>query len=193
MKIRLTLAALLCAALLAGPARADVSASLKKGTVQLKSAGALAFGPDNVLFVGDSAGATIYAVGTGDTATGDRAAALNVEKINSKMADMLGTTAEKITVGDMKVNPSTGNVYMSVSRGQNAGVAILRVDKAGKITEMPLTDVPFASVLLPNASEKQRAQSITNMAFVDGRLYVAGLSNEEFASTLRSIAFRFLP
>src|SRR5207253_8366369 len=89
MKIRLTLAALLGAALLAGPARADLTASLKKGTVQLKSAGALAFGPDNVLFVGDSAGATIYALGTGDTATGDRAAALNVEKFNSKVADLL--------------------------------------------------------------------------------------------------------
>ena len=192
MKIRMTLAALLGVALLVGSARADQPASLKKGTVQLKSAGALAFGPDNVLFVGDSAGATIYALGTGDTATGDRAAALNVEKINTKLADLLGTTAEKVAVGDMKVNPATGNLYLSVSRGQaGAGVAILRVDKAGKITELPLTDIPFASVKLPNASEKSRAQSITSMSFVEGRLYVAGLSNEEFASTLRSIAFPF--
>jgi hypothetical protein len=191
MKIRLTLAALLGAALLAGPARADLTANLKKGAVQLKSAGALAFGPDNVLFVGDSAGAMIYAVGTGDSATGDKAAALNVEGINSKMADLLGTTADKISVGDMKVNPATGNLYMTVSRGAKDGVAILRVDKSGKITELALTEVPFASVKLPNASEKQRNQSITNMAYVDGRLYVAGLSNEEFASTLRSIAFPF--
>src|SRR5262245_16966978 len=121
MKIRLTLAALLGAALLAGPARADLTDSLKKGKVELKSAGALAFGPDNVLFVGDSAGATIYALGTGDTATGDRAAALNVEKFNSKVGDMLGTTPDKVTVGDMKVNPTTGNVYLSVSRGTGAG------------------------------------------------------------------------
>src|SRR5207302_6132488 len=135
----------------------------KKGTVQLKVAGALAIGPDDVLFVGDSTGATIYALGTGDTATGDRAAALNVEKINAKFADMLGTTPEKITVGDMKVNPATGNVYFSVARGQGAGVAILRVDKSGKITELALTEVPNASVKLPNASEKQRAQSITSM------------------------------
>lgn len=191
MKIRLTLAALLGAALLAGPARADLTASLKKGAVQLKSAGALAFGPDNVLFVGDTAGAAVYALGTGDSATGDRAAALNVEKFSSKVGDLLGTTPEKITVGDMKVNPTTGNVYFSVSRGQGAGVAILRVDKSGKITELSLSDVPFASVKLPNVGDRQRTQSITSMAFVDGRLYVAGLSNEEFASTLRSIAFPF--
>ena len=106
---------------------------------------------------------------------------------------MLGTTADKVSVGDMKVNPTTGNVYLSVSRGQGAGVAILRVDKSGKITELALTDVPFASAKLPNATkdEKRQADVITSMAFVDGKLYVAGLSNEEFASTLRSIAFPF--
>ena len=36
-----------------------------------------------------------------------------------------------------------------------------------------------------------RADSITDMAFVDGRLIVAGLSNEEFASKLRTIAYPF--
>ena len=34
-------------------------------------------------------------------------------------------------------------------------------------------------------------QSITDMAFVDGRLYVAGLSNEEFSSKLRSVPYPF--
>ena len=35
-----------------------------------------------------------------------------------------------------------------------------------------------------------RAESITDMAFVDGKLIVAGLSNEEFASKLRSCRIR---
>jgi hypothetical protein len=34
-------------------------------------------------------------------------------------------------------------------------------------------------------------ESITDLAFVDGRLLVAGLSNEEFASTLRAIPYPF--
>ncbi len=34
-------------------------------------------------------------------------------------------------------------------------------------------------------------QTITDLAYTDGRLYVAGLSNEEFGSTLRSIAYPF--
>jgi len=34
-------------------------------------------------------------------------------------------------------------------------------------------------------------QTITDLAYADGRLYAAGLSNEEFASKLRSIAYPF--
>jgi hypothetical protein len=36
-----------------------------------------------------------------------------------------------------------------------------------------------------------RADAITDLAFVDGKVIVAGLSNEEFASTLRSIPYPF--
>ena len=34
-------------------------------------------------------------------------------------------------------------------------------------------------------------QTITDLAYTDGRLYAAGLSSEEFASKLRSIAYPF--
>ena len=34
-------------------------------------------------------------------------------------------------------------------------------------------------------------ESITDMAFVDGKLVVAGLSNEEFASKLRTVPYPF--
>jgi hypothetical protein len=50
---------------------------------------------------------------------------------------------------------------------------------------------------LPNApvpgtgQRNPRMESITDMAFVDGTLVVAGLSNEEFASKLRTIAYPF--
>jgi hypothetical protein len=195
MTTRLTLAALLGAALLTGPARADSNSSLQRGTVELKSAGALAFGPENILFVGDSAAGMIYAIGTGDTETGDRKAALSIPGIDGKIAELFGATAKDISVTDMKVNPMTGNVFLAVTRGKgpSAGVAILRADRSGKMTELSLKDVPFAKVELLNLpkNEKQRTQSITSMAFIKDRLFVAGLSNEEFASTLRAIPFPF--
>ncbi len=42
-------------------------ADLPSGKVELKSAGALAFGPDGILFVGDSVGGSIVAIDTSDT------------------------------------------------------------------------------------------------------------------------------
>jgi hypothetical protein len=191
LRLRFGLAALVGVALLAGSARADLTSSLKKQSVNLQSASALAFGPESILFIGDSAGATIYAVATGDEATGDKKAPLNVDKIDTRVAEMLGVTAKDIAISAMKVNPATGNVFLAVRRKAGPGAAIFRVDRSGKVTELALKDVPAASVQLPNASEKARAQSITCMAYSKDRLFVAGLSNEEFASTLRAVPFPF--
>ena len=46
------------------------AAGLAAGDSGLKSAGALAFGPDGVLFVGDSAGGAIAAIDTADRTPG---------------------------------------------------------------------------------------------------------------------------
>jgi len=54
-----------------------------------------------------------------------------------------------------------------------------------------LKDIPFASVSIANVNDKRRGESITGLAFVDGKLIVAGLSNEEFASKLRVFPFPF--
>jgi len=190
-KPALFLAALLAAAVVVGSVHADLTSSLKKQSVELKSAGPLAFGPDSVLFIGDSSAATIWAVATGDTATGDKSAALNVEKIDAKIADLLGTMASNVAIADMKVNPATGNVFLSVGKKGGAGATILRVDRAGKITEVSLSSVPAAKVALPNPNDKNRTMSITCMALLKDKLFVAGLSNEEFASTLRTIPVPF--
>ena len=189
--LRLLLAAVLATALI-GSARADLTASLSKGSVELKTPGPMAFGPDSVLFVSDLANATIYAIGTGDQATGDRKAALNIDKLNEKVAEMLGSTTKNTIIGDMKVNPATGNVFLAVARTGSGGV-ILRIDKAGKITEQQLKSVPMARFTLSTqpTNERARQQTITCLAFMNDRLFVAGLSNEEFASTLRSVPFPF--
>jgi hypothetical protein len=189
---RLSIAAALAAAVMVGPARADLTAGLAKGSVELKSPGPMTFGPDNVLFVGDIGNATIFAIGTGDQATGDRKAALNIEKLDVKVAEMLGGTTKDFAIRDLKVNPATGNVFLTVARNAGGGT-ILRIDKAGKITEQALKDIPCARFVLSKLpkAENRRTQSMTCLAFVKDRLFVAGLSNEEFNSTLRSIPFPF--
>ncbi len=179
----------------------DLTDSLQPGSPELKSAGPLAFGPEGILFIADTQGAAIFAVDTGDRTPSSSAGSLAVKGIDSKIASLLGTTPKQILINDLAVNPASGNVYLSVSRGRgpNATPLILRIDRSGALQEFSLQNVNFAKADLPNApnpGEKRRGrslrqQSITDLAYVDGRLFVAGLSNEEFASKLRSIPFPF--
>ena len=183
---------------LAGAAQA---AGLKSGNPELKSAGPLTFGPPGILFIADSTAAAVIAVDTGDTKGNPAKANITVKGINKKIAGLLGTTADKILVNDLAVNPASGNVYLSVSRGRgpDARPVLLKVDTSGKLSVVSLKNVRHASVSLPNppapggtGRRNRRVQSITDLAFFEGRLFIAGLSNEEFASTLRSIPYPFV-
>jgi hypothetical protein len=171
---------------------AFAAAEAKKGTPEVKSITALAFGPDGVLFVGDPAAAKVYAVATDDTKPAGKED-VKVEKITDQAASMLGLPADKIQIADMKVNPASGNIYLAVRRGVNATApaVVLKVTRDGKLHEFPLKDVTFSAVELANANDKQRTESITSLGFANGKLIIAGLSNEEFASTLRTVPYPF--
>ena len=189
------LALLTAAAVVAAPAlAAEQPSGLKSGTPPIKSVSALAFGTSGVLFVGDPQSGAIFALDTRDTTpggTGD----VNVENLGDKVGSALGTTAANVTVNDVKVNPASGSIYLAVTRGrgQDATPVILKLTRDGKVSEFDTKNVAFAQVMLPNAVEagRQRMEAITSLAFVDGKVIVAGLSNEEFASTLRAIPFPF--
>jgi hypothetical protein len=194
-RFRYALALLVAVLLIAGSVQAaDLADSLKKGTPDAQSIGALAFAPDGVLFFGDSRGAAIFAIDTGDRSPSSGAGAINIPGIGAQIASMLGTTEKEIIVNDLAVNPSSGNAYLSISRGRgpDAGAVLLRINRENKIDEVPLKDIKFAKARLPNAATgKARQDVITHLAFVDGRVFVSGLSNEEFASQLRAIPFPF--
>lgn len=180
---------------------ADPSSALKPGNPDLKSAGSLAFGPDGVLFVGDSQGANLFAIDTRDREKNDHKAKIEVADLSGKIAAMLGTKPQQILINDMAVNPISGNLYVSVSRGRgpDASPLIAKVDSDGKIREFRLENVPFARAEIPNPpsptaevrGEKLRNQAITDLAYVDGRVFLAGLSNEEFSSRLIAIPYPF--
>jgi hypothetical protein len=185
---------------------AQLSASLKDKKPELKSAGPIAFGPEGIIFVADTQDAAIYALGTDDQTPAAATKAIKLERINEKIAALLGTTPQQILINDLAVNPISHKAYIAVSRGQGAAAApvLLRVDQDGKLEVWSLDNVKFAKASLPDAPEPgapsggatkggqpSRRESITDLSYVDGRLLVAGLSNEEFASSLRSIPFPF--
>lgn len=204
MSISAALTLFLAAALVIGatsaPKPASPLASLSSGKVQLTSAGPLAFGPDGVLFVGDSIGGNVVAIDTGDRKAAAAGVKVNVENIDQKIAAVVGVTPDQIMINDVKVNPISKNVYLSASRGRgpDAMPLILRVDAAGNISTVSLDNVKHSSVSLvdapesnPSARQNPRMQTITNINYVNGDVVVAGLSNEEWSSALRSIPFPF--
>ena len=200
-KARFALAAVLGAALTAQ------GGDLTKGTPDIKSAGPLAFGPNGLLFVGDTQGGAIFAVDTADRTADSAGGSIKIDAVNEKIAALLGTDPREIAINDLAVNPASGKAYLAISRGRGptAAPVIVRADRSGKLEVVSLENVPFAKATLsavPDASPagapakkgmggSPRSQSITDLAYVDGRVYLAGLSNEKFASRLVSIPYPF--
>jgi hypothetical protein len=176
-------------------AESDLTAGLKMGTVELKSAGPLAFGPQGILFIGDPSTATIYALDTGDRIAPKTTDRPNVEGVDAKIASLLGV--EAVLIKGLAVNPISGTTYLSVARGTGptAAAVLLKMTRSGKLEEVGLKDVKSAKATISNAMLKpQRGNelvAITHLAFLKGRVLVAGMSNEEFTSTLRAIPFPF--
>jgi hypothetical protein len=106
-----------------------------------------------------------------------------------------------LRIEDIKVNPISKNVYISVTRGRapNAIPVLLRTSATSNLSVFALDNVAYASAPLPNppASNPRagyrnpRLETITQLAFAAGKVIVAGLSNEEFSSNLRVIPFPF--
>jgi hypothetical protein len=178
---------------------------MKDGKLELKSAGPIAFGPEGILLIADTKAAAIAAVATGDTKSGASGKLTKVEGINQKIAGLLGTSADQILISDMAVNPVSRNTYLAVSRGRGADATpvLIRVKTDGQPELFSLEKVKFSRAELPDApvegvvgqgnrqQSNPRRESITDIAFLEDRVLIAGLSNEEFASTLRAVPFPF--
>lgn len=192
--MRTTLLAAVVALAASAPA-VGAENGLTKGTPEIKSISALAFGPNGLLFIGDPTGSAIYAIDTGDTkVAGHKDVSMN--RIDSSLAAVFGTTDKDIRINDLKVNPASGNLYIAATRGAGAGTpGLVRITRTGTTEAVSLKNIPFARVAIANpgrATGKGGATTIlTSMSFLDGKLYAAGLSNEQFASTLRVIPFPF--
>jgi hypothetical protein len=191
-------------------APAAVTDGMTLGKAELEQMNQLAFGPQGILFVADAKAGAVVAIATGDTKAVSSARSIKAEAINQKIASLLGTAVDQIAIRDLAVNPLSRQVYLAVSRGlgPDATPVLLRVKADGQPEIVSLDKVRFSRVELPNPVEDapaaapaaqgggnrrndRRMEAITDIAYADGRVVVAGLSNEEFASTLRTIAFPF--
>jgi hypothetical protein len=184
-----------------------------------KSAGALTFSPDGILFLGDSKLGAVFAFETERGQAPATLAPFLFESIDEKIGAVLGVTAKSLVMNGMAVHPVTREPYLSVGvrNGDNLEPAVLSVSLTGevhpfdlsspKVAIHQLSDVPDesatfksragtfpyppAEVFDEKARTPIRSMTIVDLKFHDGEVFVAGVSNQEFSSTLRRIAYPF--
>jgi hypothetical protein len=177
----------------------------------LRSAGVLTFGPDNVLFVGDITGAKIHAFALRDKDLTSQTDVVSgnfhnfegrdhVVGLDQKLAALFGTTVDKIVVNDMAVHQPTQQIFLSVERGRgtNAIPAIVKVNH-GRLEVLALDSIPHSQIALPNEPdskamlefEPQQTYAITDIEYYNGEVFVSGITNQRFASTLYRIPHPF--
>lgn len=163
----------------------------------VQSISRLEAGPGNVLFVADWKAARVHAIEL-PPAQQKAAGTFNILDLEALLSRQLG--GARITVQDMAVRPGTGEVYVAVSTGPARTPALFAVTSDGKARRVDLKAARATSVALrdaPKGDDKfwkqtpERSFTVTDMKWRDGELFVAGLSNQEFSSTLRRIRFPF--
>lgn len=173
---------------------------LEEGTPEIKSASVLAFGPDGILFIGDTKSASIFAVQTGEKSGNPDKVSIEIDGINVKIAELLEADSGSVKIADLAVSPLSGAIFVSV-HGAN-GPALVRVAPDGELSEFALQDVAFSSVDLPSPPpdevvgegrrrRNRRSEAITDLAFAEGQLLVSGLSTEGSPSHVWSYTFPF--
>lgn len=176
----------------------DLKRNFIEGNPEIASINSLSFGPEGILFIGDSDNATIYAIDTKDSKANAKSEDIAVGDFDVKVAEALGTTVKNIRITDMAVNPISKVAYFSVNTQDGTPVLLKLAGK--KLENVSLTNLSYSKMDLNNAVAKDakdrrgralRRWAISDMKYHNGKILVSGLSNKEFSSSFRSIPFPF--
>lgn len=210
---------LFCLLMLSGVLQAnlsyeDLTKDFVVGKAAVQSLSVMTFGPEGILFIGDAKGGQVYALDVNDRKENASQEGFGLADIEGKLANLLGTDPKGVIIHDLAVNPISQNVYLAVSRADanllgfwktpndisNASI-LLKITPGGDITEVDLNQISHSKAVVPKVIDEgksknyrksdNRTDAITDLAYHDGKLYIAGLSNEEFASALRVVEFPF--
>ncbi|RVC18874.1 hypothetical protein EN879_30160, partial [Mesorhizobium sp. M7A.F.Ca.AU.002.02.1.1] len=201
---------------LAHAAPASVAAASSRTPAKLQYAGVLTFSPDGVLFVGDNVSGAVFAYPMGEGVAPAAAPPLEMDGIDDRIAAMLKASKSSIHINGMAVHPITHDVYLAVAFGAGRP-AVVKVSPAGALSQVDLARAKPTSWSIPDAPTPDehfrdrtgdwpvpagdkyrqkamtpmRSMTIVDMKFHNGELFVAGISNEEFSSTLRRVSYPF--
>ena len=167
----------------------------------IRSVGAMTFVDANTLVVADWRAGELQALHLAPAPPGT-GQAFNLRNISTPIAEKLQVRPEDLRFEDLAFRPESELAYISLSVIQGSGMprpALVAVDAGGRISVVDLA-VPHESAALKSepAADKflwrdvpEATLTVTDLVYHAGKLYVAGLSNASFASTLRVYAYPF--
>ena len=162
--------------------KAENKYNFSKGTPEVKSMTALAFGPSGVLFIGDSQNPSVFAVEIKDTKKA-ASAQCDLNNIDWKIDEWLATTTENVSITDMAVNPVSKKLYIAVKSGDGTPV-LLTLSGNNELKAVSLKNVNFSSTAVnnpPDATKKDRQgkpwslMSLSDRGFDNGKLLISCL------------------
>ena len=167
------------------------------GNPEINSINAMTFGPEGILFIGDSQGAQIIAI---DMSTAEKAVneKVRIPDIEAILGELLGSDSDQLQIIDMVVNPSNQNIYIGAQH--SSGKSLLFLVNNNTLEMVPLQSVSYTKTDVSDAVASEakdrrgrplRKWAISDIKYANGHVMVSGLSNAEFASTFRSIPFPF--
>jgi hypothetical protein len=175
---------------------------LKPQSIELTSSGPLAFGPSGILFASDPKAATVYAIDTKSLRTQSKVDATDYasDDVRKAIAEITAKSESDVTVADMAIDPESGALFLSLAVAGEAKLAVMTPGVEAKLVS--LDKVMAASTTLQNAPEdkvtgegrrasNKRLESITDLAFAEGRLLISGLTGSSPVSTVQSFEFPF--
>jgi hypothetical protein len=167
----------------------------------MQSASKLTFGDARTLFVADWKGARIFALPV-PAPVRPAGKPFNLMDVQAPIAKALRVAPAALRFEDMAVQPDSELAYVALTvrgaKGQGKP-AIVSIDATGQVRRLDLasvsasaaiTDAPAADVAFWRDLPAQTL-TVTDMRYYQNKLYVAGLSNRSFASTLRVYDYPF--
>ncbi len=165
----------------------------------------LEFTPDGKnLFVADSDGGRIHAYELPEAAKATASQGYNVLDFGDKVSRLLGVQRDALTFHDLAIHPQSTHAYVSLTaRKEGKSLPLIVIAKQdGRVGTIDLAPLESTSVQLTDTPKDgvtfwrdipASTFTVTDLDHHDGTLFVSGLTNGEFASTLRKIAYPFKP
>lgn len=127
---------------------------------------------------------------TKDATMSEKAADVEIKNIDQKIAALLGTEVQNITIQDIAVNPVSKSVCLAVQRSDGT-LVLFKID-GEKLSPVDTKSIAYSSIALngtPSETDKDRrgnslrVSATSDLGYADGKVMVSGLLGEEFNST----------